>query len=163
MTMDEVRGAIGRQRAAWVETTGSAGALAILVRAARCGDAVLIRYADPRGGYRWTGAERLRRRQDLDAGPEPAWLQQARVSPRPPAILWDILNMSAIKAEARAVEDVTLASDQPLDTWNDCPDCGAAWKDPVPTPGVLHRTRLCVECLRQLHPDFDTDAAGAVL
>lgn len=39
--------------------------------------------------------------------------------------------------------------DQPRDnhqTWNDCPNCGLAWKDDEPTPGLLHRTRLCASC-----------------
>jgi len=31
-------------------------------------------------------------------------------------------------------------------TWNDCPNCGKTWKDLIPTPGLLHRTRLCIEC-----------------
>lgn len=32
------------------------------------------------------------------------------------------------------------------DTWNDCPECGKAWKDEIATPGLLHRTRLCDKC-----------------
>jgi len=32
------------------------------------------------------------------------------------------------------------------ETWNTCPDCWRKWKDTVPTPGVLHRTRLCAQC-----------------
>lgn len=107
MTMDDVIGAIGRERAAWVEVRAT-GEQAILVRAGRTGDAVLIRYVDPRGGYHWTSANSLRRREDLDDGQEPTWLQQARVSPRPPAVLWDVLNMSAVKAEARAAADALL-------------------------------------------------------
>ena len=31
-------------------------------------------------------------------------------------------------------------------TWNTCPDCGVRWPDAVPTPGLLHRTRLCGPC-----------------
>ena len=34
-------------------------------------------------------------------------------------------------------------------TWNDCPDCGANWKDLDPTPGMIHRTRLCPDCARK--------------
>lgn len=36
-----------------------------------------------------------------------------------------------------------------FETWNTCPDCGASWKDATPTPGLLHRTRLCGECALQ--------------
>jgi hypothetical protein len=32
------------------------------------------------------------------------------------------------------------------ETWNDCPRCGKSWKDAVPTPGLIHRTRYCDEC-----------------
>lgn len=33
-----------------------------------------------------------------------------------------------------------------VETWNTCPDCGQMWADPQPTPGVVHRVRLCVGC-----------------
>lgn len=33
-----------------------------------------------------------------------------------------------------------------FETWNTCPDCGSRWQDEVPTPGLLHRTRLCDYC-----------------
>lgn len=32
------------------------------------------------------------------------------------------------------------------ETWNTCPDCGQKWRDPEPTPGILHRTRVCAIC-----------------
>jgi len=35
-------------------------------------------------------------------------------------------------------------------TWNVCPECGHTWVDRVPTPGVVHRTQLCVIC--RTHP-----------
>ena len=31
-------------------------------------------------------------------------------------------------------------------TWNSCYQCGKAWQDKVPTPGLLHRTTLCKKC-----------------
>lgn len=31
-------------------------------------------------------------------------------------------------------------------TWNSCPDCNRQWRDLEPTPGLLHRTRLCPTC-----------------
>lgn len=90
MTIDQVRNAIGHERAAWVRDEQDR--LAILVRAGRLGDAVLIRYAADDGGYCWTEARLLERCPDFDKRREPAWLQQARCSTKPPAILWDILN-----------------------------------------------------------------------
>lgn len=36
-----------------------------------------------------------------------------------------------------------------LETWNDCPDCGRAWKDKIATIGILHRTRLCSNCIKK--------------
>lgn len=42
-------------------------------------------------------------------------------------------------------EDITTTVIN-LETWNDCPKCGKAWKDKIPTPGLLHRTRLCDRC-----------------
>jgi hypothetical protein len=35
-------------------------------------------------------------------------------------------------------------------TWNVCPSWGHTWVDPVPTPGVVHRTTLCAIC--RTHP-----------
>jgi hypothetical protein len=99
MTIDDVRAALGTGRAAWVETTGSSETLAILVRAGRFGGATLIRYTALRGSYHWVTAKHLRRRADLDVWPEPAWLQRARASRRPPAILWDVLNVRTVTAE----------------------------------------------------------------
>lgn len=32
------------------------------------------------------------------------------------------------------------------ETWNDCPHCKKSWKDEIPTPGLIHRTRYCDEC-----------------
>jgi hypothetical protein len=92
MSMAEVRAAIGTGRAAWVEVLSAGGRLAILIRAARLGDAVLVRYAEPRGCMHWIALAHLRRRADLDHSPEPQWLQRARSSSRPPAILADILD-----------------------------------------------------------------------
>src|SRR5262245_38313178 len=41
-----------------------------------------------------------------------------------------------------------VRSDKTTDnqTWNDCPRCRKTWKDEIPTPGLIHRTRLCEEC-----------------
>lgn len=106
MTMAEVRAAIGHERAAWVEAIAT-GELAILVRAARQGEGALIRYATPHGAYHWVDLKALRRREDLDDSREPVWLQQARMSPRPPAVLWDILNQTATKyAQTRTDEEL---------------------------------------------------------
>jgi hypothetical protein len=34
------------------------------------------------------------------------------------------------------------------ETWNTCPECFKDWKDIIPIPGLLHRTRLCGTCLK---------------
>lgn len=34
-------------------------------------------------------------------------------------------------------------------TSNSCPDCGKQWLDEIPTPGIIHRTRLCKECIKE--------------
>ena len=31
-------------------------------------------------------------------------------------------------------------------TSNTCPECGGKWRDEIATPGVQHRTRLCIVC-----------------
>ncbi len=31
-------------------------------------------------------------------------------------------------------------------TGNTCPDCGKQWLDEKPTPGIIHRLRLCDNC-----------------
>ncbi len=36
------------------------------------------------------------------------------------------------------------------ETWNDCPQCGTAWKDKFSTPGLIHRTRLCYKCIEKI-------------
>jgi hypothetical protein len=41
------------------------------------------------------------------------------------------------------------------ETWNTCPECGHEWADDAPTPGLLHRTRLCETCV-----DFDLRDEG---
>lgn len=33
-----------------------------------------------------------------------------------------------------------------IQTGNTCPECGKQWLDDKPTPGIIHRTRLCEEC-----------------
>jgi hypothetical protein len=33
------------------------------------------------------------------------------------------------------------------ETWNTCPACGKKWPDKTPTPQLMHRTRLCDECI----------------
>jgi hypothetical protein len=45
------------------------------------------------------------------------------------------------------------------ETWNDCPQCGEAWKDPKPTPGLLHRTVLCDLC-KQINKRVKESAKG---
>ncbi len=34
-------------------------------------------------------------------------------------------------------------------TWNSCSECSKNWQDTVPTPGLLHRTRLCEKCKKK--------------
>ncbi len=34
-------------------------------------------------------------------------------------------------------------------TSNSCPDCGKEWMDKVPTPGLLHKLRICDECWKK--------------
>lgn len=41
------------------------------------------------------------------------------------------------------------------ETWNDCPECGKSWKDNIPTPGLLHRTRLCEKCYPIVKARYD--------
>jgi len=41
------------------------------------------------------------------------------------------------------------------ETWNDCPNCGAFWKDKFPTPGLIHRTRLCYKCIEIIIDDSE--------
>jgi hypothetical protein len=36
------------------------------------------------------------------------------------------------------------------ETWNTCPECFKDWKDVIPVPGLLHRTRLCGACYKKL-------------
>lgn len=36
------------------------------------------------------------------------------------------------------------------DTWNTCPNCGHNWKDAKSTPGLIHRSRLCGQCIRAI-------------
>lgn len=45
------------------------------------------------------------------------------------------------------------------ETWNDCPQCGEAWKDEKPTPGLLHRTVLCDLC-KQINKRVKESAKG---
>lgn len=46
----------------------------------------------------------------------------------------------------RRDESVTSDRIKNNETWNTCPKCLKDWKDPIPTPGLLHRTRTCKEC-----------------
>ena len=43
--------------------------------------------------------------------------------------------------------DITSSTIRNNETWNDCPKCGLAWKDKISTLGVIHRTRLCDNCI----------------
>jgi hypothetical protein len=43
--------------------------------------------------------------------------------------------------------DIKSDSVKNHETWNDCPECKRTWKDAEPTPGLIHRTRLCYWCL----------------
>jgi hypothetical protein len=38
-------------------------------------------------------------------------------------------------------------------TWNTCPICYKDWKDLIPIPGLLHRTRICDECFNKQTKD----------
>jgi hypothetical protein len=78
------------RRLPWVEVHGAA---AILIRTQ--GAASLIRYASSnnrKSGYHWVATAFVHRRPEWDANPEPTWFQQARVSPRPPRVLWSLLH-----------------------------------------------------------------------
>jgi len=48
-------------------------------------------------------------------------------------------------------DDKDIKSDKIKDneTWNTCPKCERSWKDYIPTPGLIHRTRLCQECINK--------------
>lgn len=46
-------------------------------------------------------------------------------------------------------KDITTPYMENNETWNDCPECLKNWKDKQPTPGLLHRTRLCITCLNR--------------
>lgn len=54
-----------------------------------------------------------------------------------------------MRRKRRERGDIIAPAMQDNQTWNDCPDCGKSWKDRIPTPGLLHRTRLCEECKRK--------------
>jgi hypothetical protein len=66
--------------------------LAILI--AVDGTGALLRDPSRRGGYYWRATSQLTRRPDLDANPEPEWLQRARVSPRPNTRLYWLLGLT---------------------------------------------------------------------
>lgn len=51
----------------------------------------------------------------------------------------------------RLPDDITSPTMTNNETWNDCPGCGKAWKDAVPTPGLIHRTRYCDICKENMH------------
>ena len=42
--------------------------------------------------------------------------------------------------------DITSETIKDNDTWNECPDCRATWKDMVATPGIIYRFKLCRRC-----------------
>jgi len=42
--------------------------------------------------------------------------------------------------------DDLLQTGPRYETANTCPACGDQWTDAIPTPGLLHRTRLCARC-----------------
>ena len=48
------------------------------------------------------------------------------------------------------------------ETWNDCPACGHAWKDVIATPGLIHRTRLCTECIKNKNADNEYFKFGSI-
>ena len=46
------------------------------------------------------------------------------------------------------------------ETWNTCIYCNESWKDIVPTPGLLHRTIMCVKCKnnpRRRYPHYKNE------
>lgn len=56
---------------------------------------------------------------------------------------------AAFETAARRVNAGTVAAPAGMvdhDTYNTCPDCDTGWKDAEPTPGILHRTRICDAC-----------------
>lgn len=58
---------------------------------------------------------------------------------RPKNDSWD----NGISRSMRADEEIGKT----LETWNTCSFCGAKWKDPIRTEGVLHRTTTCGSCV----------------
>lgn len=88
LTAADLAAALAGERPAWVEVKAT-GELAIVVKVV--GDAVLIRYAAPRGAYHWLSAAHLWRRADCDTCREPQWLEAARKAPTPAPILAELL------------------------------------------------------------------------
>lgn len=48
--------------------------------------------------------------------------------------------------QAGTPKDIIAPSMINNDTWNTCPKCGTYWQSDS-VPGLLHRTRTCVNCL----------------
>lgn len=48
-------------------------------------------------------------------------------------------------------DEIRLMKMKDNQTWNDCPTCGRTWQTYPSIPGVIHRTRLCDVCLRQVN------------
>jgi nitrous oxide reductase accessory protein NosL len=47
-------------------------------------------------------------------------------------------------------QDIVAPNMKDNETWNDCPDCGNSWKDVIPTPGLIHRTKRCARCTMKM-------------
>lgn len=54
------------------------------------------------------------------------------------------------------LRDIILPKMKNNQTSNTCIECGKQWIDEIPTPGVLHRTILCPECLNVKNLDTTT-------
>src|SRR5262245_24299661 len=93
-------------RPRWVET--AAGRLGILIAVE--GRSALLREARARGGYFWCAIADLRRRPELDASPDPAWLARARASRRPSPRLYALLGLAPAPPDTL---DVTEPNDGP--------------------------------------------------
>jgi hypothetical protein len=106
LTPETATDAIGRA----VEIAHSA-VIAMVINVSPRGRAVLIRSWAKKGGYQWVGASSLVRREDCDRLPEPEWLQRARVSRRPPLVLFRVLNPTI----GEAIDDIDDAPPAGLD------------------------------------------------
>lgn len=48
-------------------------------------------------------------------------------------------------------EEIVVPEMNDNETWNTCPTCLKDWKDKVATPGLIHRTRACDDCIKKVN------------